>query len=110
MEAVENIDELFPEEPTLDEAGGEQKVLDDMLKARADGKKFMELMGATDWEVHTDKDGVKLETKKYEGSDLLMSKVTTEVNVSASNALKAFRDFGKHWEGQKKGIRVVESG
>lgn len=95
MEAGQDINELFPEEPTLDDAGGDQKTLDDMLKAREDGKKFMELMSATGWETHTDKNGVKLETKSYEGSDLLMSKVVTEVNVSASNALKAFRDFGK---------------
>ena len=88
------IPETFPEEPTLEDAGGEQKVLDDMLRARESGAKFFELIKKDDWEVHTDKNGVLLETRPYEGSDLLLSKVTTEVNVSATNALKAFRDFG----------------
>lgn len=95
MEASDNYAELLPEEPTLEDVGGEQSVLDDVIKARADAVKFLEFMHSDGWDAHTDENGVTLTTKAIEGSDLLMSKVVAEVNVSATDAMKSFRDFGK---------------
>jgi len=85
----------FPEEPTLEDAGNDETVLGHMNESRVKAFKYFEYLNKDDWEVHTDKSGVKLQTRAYEGSDLLMVKVEMEVNVSASNALKAFRDIGK---------------
>ena len=87
--------ENFPEEPTLEDADNDETILEHMKEARTSAFKYFEYLNKDDWTVHTDKNGVKLQTRKYEESDLLMVKVEMEVNVSASNALKAFRDTGK---------------
>ena len=46
--------------------------------------------------LHTDKNGVTLYTRPYEGSDIMMIKVTTEINVPAVEGLKFLRD-GDNW-------------
>ena len=83
---------LMPEEPTLEDAGNDETALEHMKEARKDAGLFFTLKDKSDWEEHTNKNGVVLYTRKEETSDLLMVKVEMEVNMSATDALKAFRD------------------
>mmetsp|Transcript_32844 Transcript_32844/g.29141 ORF Transcript_32844/g.29141 Transcript_32844/m.29141 type:complete len:225 (-) Transcript_32844:39-713(-) len=82
----------LPEEPTLEDAGNDAGVLKHMIESRTDAVSFLELKDKTDWAVHNDKDGVVLKTRAIEGSDIYMIRCEMELNISATDAMKAFRD------------------
>ena len=84
--------ELLPEEPTLEDAGNDEETLKFMKSNREKAVQYFEYVNGDDWTNYADKNGVKLDTRPFEGSDLCMIKLEMEVNTSAVNALKAFRD------------------
>uniref|UniRef100_A0A7S3NC28 START domain-containing protein n=1 Tax=Euplotes harpa TaxID=151035 RepID=A0A7S3NC28_9SPIT len=91
MEAS-GIGSLLPAEPTLEDAGNDQVVLDLMLKAREKLQEAFDLSQTDGWDSVKEGKGISLWKKKESDSNINILKRSMEVNASIEKVLEFYRD------------------
>ena len=75
------MESLLFDEPTLDDADGDEELFSFLKTAREKLKYFYELRDGDGWDLYKDEEGVAMWTKTIEGNDIKWLKRIMEVTT-----------------------------